>query len=239
MQKVFLSLFLGIFALSPLCAQTEKPPEPEKKAAGRVAYFVYTSIPDDVENPVTIMTGTETTQLNLSKRAASEGVKIPADGIIRLVKKMDNPQDPAKPIWKTLAQTTIAENINKALVILLPAPKNTNGIVFQARILDLAGFKGGDYLYLNLTTLNVLVEMGTTKIEIKPGETKIYDCPKLAGPTNVAIRYNFFHPKLQEWQMLSASTVVLRDTRREICIFNWDAQYERMDYLGITFPVTP
>ena len=239
MQKFFFQVLLGFIAISPLCAQTEAPTAPAKKAAGRVAYFVYTSIPDDVENPVTIMTGTETTQLNLSKRAASEGVKIPADGIIRLVKKVENPEDPAKPLWKTLAQATIAENINKALVILLPAPKNTNGIVFQPRILDLAGFKGGDYLYLNLTTLNVAVEMGTTKIEIKPGETKIYDCPKLAGPQNVAVRYNFFHPKLQEWQMISASTVVLRDTRREICIFSWDTQYERMDYVGITFPVTP
>jgi hypothetical protein len=37
---------------------------------------------------------------------------------------------------------------------------------------------------------------------------------------------------------LSASTVVLQSTRREICIFSWDAGLERVDYHGITFPVT-
>jgi hypothetical protein len=39
--------------------------------------------------------------------------------------------------------------------------------------------------------------------------------------------------------MLSASTIVLQSTRREICIFSWDVSLERVDYHGITFPVTP
>jgi hypothetical protein len=54
----------------------------------------------------------------------------------------------------------------------------------------------------------------------------------------VPIRYSYFHPVIKVWKMLSASTVVLRSTRREIWIFSWDPRFKRVDYHGITFPVT-
>jgi hypothetical protein len=31
----------------------------------------------------------------------------------------------------------------------------------------------------------------------------------------------------------------MQPTRREICIFSWDPQYNRVDYHGITFAVAP
>ena len=80
--------------------------------------------------------------------------------------------------------------------------------------------------------------MGETRLLVKPGATQIYDAPALAEATNVPIRYNYFHPVKQEWKMLSASTIVLRPTRREICIFSIDPRFGRVDYHGITFPVT-
>ena len=52
------------------------------------------------------------------------------------------------------------------------------------------------------------------------------------------IRYNYFHPVQQKWKMLSASTIVLYSTRRDICIFGWDPKYDRIEKHGITFPVT-
>ena len=237
MKTVLLHLWIGCCAVAPLTAQNNATNEP-RQAKGRVAWLVYTSMPEGLENPVTVMTGKDLIQLTLSKRAVSEPVKIPADGIIRVVRKVENPQDPAKPSYLTLAQATVPEGLDKALIILVPLAKPQNDRVFQAKVQDLAAFKGGDYLYLNLTTLNVGVEMGTTKIALKPGETKIYDAPELTESTNVEVRYSFYHPTEQQWKMLSASTVVLRSTRREICIFSWDPKFGRVDYHGITFPVT-
>jgi hypothetical protein len=51
------------------------------------------------------------------------------------------------------------------------------------------------------------------------------------------IRYRYFHPVENEWKMLSASTVGIMPTRREICIFSYDERFKRIDYHGITFPV--
>jgi hypothetical protein len=205
MKTALLHLWFVFCAAIPLTAKddtdtTHKPSD----AKGRVAYFVYTDMPEGLENPVSIMTGKDLIELALSKRSASEAVKIPADGILRIVRKAENP----------------------------------SGLVFHAKVQDLAAFKGGDYLYLNLTKMNVGVELGKTKIEIKPGETKIYNAPALTEATNVSVRYSFYHPTEQLWKMLSASTIVLQSTRREICIFSWDPSYNRIDYHGITFPVT-
>jgi hypothetical protein len=238
MKTVLLHLWLGFFAVSPLLAQKDATSEP-RQAKGRVAWFIYTSMPEGLENPVSVMTGKDLIQLTLSKRSPSEPVKIPADGILRVVRKVANPDDPAKPNYLTLAQAIIPDGVGKALIILAPVAKPDSALVFQAKVQDLAAFTGGDYLYLNLTTLNIAVEMGTTKIGLKPGETKIYDAPELTESTNVPVRYSFFHPTQQQWQVLSASTVVLRSTRREICIFSWDPRFGRVDYHGITFPVTP
>lgn len=237
MKSVLLHFWIGFLAVSPLSAQDDDNREP-RQASGRVAYFVYTSMPEEVDNPVTVMTGKDLAQLTLSKRSTSEPVKIPADGIIRLVRRMENPQDPAKPTFLTLGQVQIPDGVGKALVILVPVPKTQSGLLFRAKVQDLAAFKGGDYLYLNLTTMQVGIEMGTTKIALPPGETKIYTAPDLAVSTNMPIRYSFYHPTQQQWKMLSASTVVLQPTRREICIFSWDARFNRVDYHGITFPVT-
>jgi len=236
MKTVVLHLWIGFCAASSLIAKNEATSEP-KQATGRVAYFVYTSMPEGVENPVSVMSGKSIVQLTLSKRAASEPVKIPADGLIRIVRKVENPQDPAKPSYLTLAQAQIPEEVGKALVILVPLAKPQDGRVFLAKVHDLASFTGGDYMYLNLTNLNLAVEMGKTKLGLKPGETKIYDASDLTGPTNVPVRYSFYHPTEQQWKVLSASTVVLQSTRREICIFSWDPSFGRVDYHGIIFPV--
>lgn len=237
MKALIHSLTLGLLLVSPVLAQEAE--QPEKPAAkGRVAYFIYTDLPEGVENPVTLMTGKDVQKLALSKRMASDAVKIPADGIVRLVKKNEAPSAADPSPYTTIAQAAIPEGVDKALVILMPIKAQANGVIFQCKVQNLASFKGGDYLYLNLTTLNVGVEMGATKILVKPGQTSIYSAPNLSDATNMAVRYSFFDPAKEEWLMLSASTVVSQATRREICIFSWDPRYNRMDYHGITFPVS-
>jgi len=238
MKNVFLCLLVGFSAVSSLIAQDDDGNEPHK-ARGRVAWFVYTSMPEGLENPVSIMSGEDLIEVTLSKRSPSRPVKIPADGILRIVRKVDNPEDPGKPAYLTIAQAKVADGVKKALIVLMPVSKNSRGLLFQTKIQDLATFKGGDWLYLNMTNLEVSVVLAKTKLRIKPGAFGTYDAPPLSEPVNIPILYSYYHPVEKEWRMLSASTVVLRPTRREICIFSWDERFKRIDYHGITFPVVP
>ena len=237
MSTILRPLFL-LLALS-LSLPAQDTEEEKREARGRLAWFVATSIPDDLENPVQVLTGKDLTPVTLSKRMASGPIKIPQDGLIRLVRPIPNPDDPAKPAYQTLAQARVAETTAKALIILIPVSKPDSSLVFHAQVKDLSSFTGGDYLYMNLTKVNIAVQLGDQKIALKPGDAKIYDAPRLEKSVNTPVSYHFYHPTRKEWKLLSASTVVLRPTRREICVFSWDPRFERVDYHGITFPVTP
>jgi hypothetical protein len=236
MKYRLLYLLIGILSSSILIAQDEQSGE-EKEARGRVAWFIYTSMPEGLENPVSIMSGQEIIQVTLSKRSPSDPVKIPADGILKLVRKIENPKEPGKFIYLTLAQALVPEDVNKALIILIPAAKDASGLLFQPRVKDLEKFKGGNSMYLNMTNLKIGVKLGEESILINPGEDKIQNFTQLSEPTNMAVSYSYFHPEKNEWKILSASTIAIYPTRREICIFSWDPRFERIDYHGITFPV--
>jgi hypothetical protein len=233
MKPVLICLWITIHAIATMAAQ-----DAGSEARGRLAWFVYTSMPDGLENPVRVQSGSNITELTLSKRSPSLPVRIPADGILRIVREEDHPQKPGETRLVTLAQAQVPEGVGKALVILIPAAENPGGRLFQAKVQDLAGFKGGDTLYLNMTNVNVGVEIGTSKIGIEPGQVRIQSSPSPGEPTNLPVRYSFFHPVDEQWRILSASTVALYPTRREICIFSWDPRFGRVDYHGITFPVS-
>jgi hypothetical protein len=209
-----------------------------KTLAGRQVWFAAASIPEGLENPVKILTEDKITEVLLSNRMASDPVRIPKDGFISIVRQVENPKDPSKPVYQTLAKATIAAETHKALIMLVPTGKAAgDGLMFHAKVQDLAGFKGGDYLYLNLTKMNVAVQLGGDKITLKPGETSISKAPLIKEPLNTEVSYHFFHPSREKWLLLSASTVVRLPSRREICVFSWDTRYERLNYHGITFPV--
>lgn len=232
-RSLFHNFWLCLLVTLPSLAQVS-----EKRAAtGRTANIVYTSWPEDVENPVTILLGKELQTITLSKRMTSEAIKIPADGIVRLVKKIDPPPPADQSPYQILAQATIPEGVNKVLIILVPVKNLADGMIFQCRLQDLASFKGGDYLFLNLTTTSIGVQMAESKILIKPGQSNIYSAAQSSKPSNVSVNYNFYDAEKEKWKLLSASTVVSQSTRREICIFSWDTRFERMEYHGITFPV--
>jgi hypothetical protein len=236
MKNLLLCLCLGFSAASPLFAQEDGTAGP-RKAKGRLAWFVYTSVPDELENPVTVMSGKDISQLLLSKLSPSEPVKIPADGILRLVREIENPKDPKKPGYLTLARATVPDTVTNAIIILIPVAKNSNGLLFKAKVQDLASFKGGDTMFVNMTKLMVGIELGQAKIKVKPGQSKIHNPLGAAKAVSLPIRLSYFHPKRQKWDMITASTVALYSTRREMCIFIWDTRYNRVDYESITFPV--
>lgn len=237
MMNVGLTIAIWFAAAGLMTGQEEE--EESREVRGRKAWFVATAIPEDLENPVDVMIGNEIVQVTLSKRSVTEPVKIPASGIIKLVREIPDPEGGDEPAYLTLAQARIPEGVGKALIVLMPAKKSESGLVYHTKVQDLAKFRGGDNLYMNFSPLNVAVQLGPTKIGLKPGEFRIYEGPRLAKSTNVPVKYLYFHPEQKKWRMLSASTVVLRSTRREICIFSWDRRYERVSYHGVTFPVMP
>lgn len=240
MMKFVLTIWSLIgCGISPLLAQ-DADDGAREASGGRLVWIVATAIPDGLENPASVMAGEDIHEVLLSKRMAGNAVKIPADGMIRMVRQIPNPEDNSKdPVYQTLAGARIPDGVNKALMILVPRDKPAeDGSIFRTRVQDLADFRGGDTLYLNLTTVRIAVQLGEDKIGLKPGQTRIHEARDLDQSTNKAISYHFFHPEREEWKLLSASTVVLRPTRREICIFSWDPRYKRVNYHGITFPVT-
>lgn len=226
-------LFSGIL---PLLGQDETAGE-TKQQAGRSAWFVYTDMPEGVENPVKVLAGKEITEVKLEKYLASEPVKIPEDGIIRIVRAVPDPANPDKAKYLVLAEAKIPENVREALIILLPLPKPEGERIFNAKIQDLASFKGGDRFFINLSDTDISIQLGDNTTTVPAKQAKIYSSPKLTSATNVPIMYKFYHPERQQWMILSASTVVLRPTRREICIFNNGTRIGNIKKHGILFPV--
>ena len=224
-------LFITFCMAFPVVAQESKE---DKPARGRVVHFACTGIPKNLENPVLVRSGKKITKLQISRRMASDAVKIPASGVIEWVIKSDKPDsDPYVPI----ARAVVPEGISKALVILTPLHKPKGTLIFSAAVQDLASFTGGDYLFINLSPKMVGVKLGKKKLTIKPGKRRVHHVSNLKKSRNTPVSYSFFDPQKKKWKLLSASTIVMRPTRREICIFHWDAKYKRVNYHGITCPV--
>lgn len=236
MKIAFYYLCFFLSAILPMFGQAE--PEAEKREeSGRLAWFVCTSIPDGLENPVMVQSGELVTKLELPRYMASAPVKISADGIIRIVREVIDPEDPGKLKYLVLAEAKIPEAVREAMVILVPLPKPEGDLVFQAKVQDLADFKGGDRLFINMSDTNIGIQIGPTKVAVPARRSKIYRAPDLTKPTNMPIMYQFYHPEREEWKLLSASTVVLRPTRREIVIFNNGSRVGNIKKHKILFPL--
>ncbi|MEZ7956228.1 MAG: hypothetical protein QMC23_06155 [Rubritalea sp.] len=239
-MKYFPFYLIALFMLgSALHAQEPEQQEEGEKKAGRLAWFIATHIPKDLDTPVMVMIGTKLTEVTLSKRSPSQPVKIPKDGVIKIVKEVPNPEKPDESILLTLAEARISEDVKKAMIILVPTGKQEgSSLIFRSKVKDLAGFRGGESLYINLSKMNVAVRLGGKDIALKPGDIKVHSATRVKKPTNMAISYHYMHPVKKDWELISASTVVMRPTRREICIFSWDTRFKRLNYHGVTFPVT-
>jgi hypothetical protein len=237
MRTLPLHAGLAFFTVATLAAQDAGNGGESRAARGRVASFVCTNLPEELENPVNIMAGKQLNRILLSKFSPSDPVRIPADGILRMVRRIEPPKDPGKPEYLTLAQATVPDSVTNAVIILMPVAKNPEGLLFKTRVLDLAACKGGDSMFLNMTNLKIGVEMGKEKILVEPGEIKAHNPLGGAKAASIPIRLSFFHPERSEWAMITASTVALYSTRRELCIFNWDKRFNRVDYESITLPM--
>jgi hypothetical protein len=231
-------LIAAIAALACQALSSVRAQEPEGGEGGRQVWFAATAIPADLENPIRVMIGEDVLEVELSSRMTSESVAIKPDGIVRVVRPVPDPANAGETILRDIARATVPEGVAKALIILIPRAEPTPaGILFHTIVQDLAKFGGGDYMFMNLTKLPVAVQLGEKKIALRPGQTEITRAGALDDAVQTPISYHFQNAENGEWQLISASTVVLMPTRREICVFSWDEQYDRINYRGITFPV--
>jgi hypothetical protein len=223
-------------AMLPLSAQSNDEVVPS--GDHRLAWFIQTGIPEGLDNPVMVMTGKKIELVTLSNRLASGPVKIPPDGVIRLVREIQDPMDPKKSIYLNLAEAKIPETMKQALVILVPSVADpATSRIFHVRTQGLSNFNGGDCLYLNLTNLDMIIEIGDKKIPLKPGNLRILDGSKADQAVDVPFRYSYYHPTLDKWRVLSASVTIMSPTRREIVVFGIDQNTSRVKCSNITFPV--
>lgn len=219
-----------------LAAQTETEAG-KRPPAGRTAWFACLSKPEGLENPVKILAGEKITPLELPDYMASKAVGIPDDGVLRIVREVPDPAKQGKPKYLILAEAKIPEGVREALVILSPLPEPQGALLFRSKIQDLADFKGGDRLYINLSDSNIRVRLGKATVGVEPKQANIFKSPAITEATNVPIMYEFYHPERKQWMILTASTVVLRPTRREICVFNNGTRIGTVKKYGILFPV--
>ncbi len=236
LRKLLLYLCFLPVGMLPVAAQSG-PDAEKREPAGRSAWFACLAKPEGLEDPVKILAGEKITELELPEFMASEAVKIPADGILRIVRPIPDPEDPAKTKYLILAEVKIPESVREALILLDPLTEPEGDLLFRAKVQDLAKFKGGDRLYINLSNTNIRVRLGKTTVPVAPGQANIYECPKLADPRNMPIMYEFYHPVRKEWKILTASTIVLRPTRRQIYVFNNGSRIGNIRKHGIIFPL--
>jgi hypothetical protein len=227
---------LLVFGILPLTAQSASDGG-KRPGAGRSAWFACLAKPEGLENPVKLLAGEKVSMLELPEFMASEAVAIPADGILRIVREVADPLNRGKMKYQILAEARIAEDVHEALVILSPVTKPEGEVLFQAKVQDLANFKGGDRLYINLSDSNIRVRLGKTLIAVEPKHASIFKAPPMAKASNMPVMYEFYHPERKEWRILGASTVVLRPTRREICVFNNGPRIGNIEKHKILFPV--
>jgi hypothetical protein len=237
MKKILLCIFLLFSSFLPLVGQ-ESPGDSAKRETGRLVWFVYTAMPEGVTNPVKVLGGKEVTEVKLDAYMASDPVKIPDDGIIRIVRDIPAaPEIGGKTKYAVLAEAEIPESVRKALIILSPKAKAEGDLLFHAKVQDLASFKGGDRLFINLSDTNIGVKIGDTAVAVPAKQATIYSSPKLAEPANMPIIYNYYHPEQKKWKLLTATTVVIMPTRREICVFNNGPRLGKIEKHKIIFPV--
>ncbi len=226
---------LVLFSLFSVVAQ-EPTTKENIQPKSRNARFVCSKFPEKLENPVKVQVGKDILPLLLSTVNTSEAVKIPADGVIRIVRELPNPKDPAKPEYLTLAQAVVPEDAQQSLIVLIPMAQPKGGLVFHSKVTDITNIKGGNTMYINLTNLKLGIELDKEAIAIGAGETKLHNPLGARVKASLPVTFRFFDPAKKKWELITQSTMAFYSTRREICFFTWNEQFNRIDFSGVTFP---
>lgn len=228
-----------LMALAYISPSTAAPgPEGQKKTQGRAAWIVQTGIPAGMDNPVKVLVGKKIEMLTLSNRVAAGPVKIPQDGLIRLVKEVPHPENKQEVVYRNLAKAAVPDGVRRALVIMIPRREPAaDGSLFVTRVQPLSTFKGGDFMYINLTNTRIGIEIAGDKLLLKSGGMKIHDVKGSQKLVSVPYRYSYYQAKKRRWMPVSASMTILSQKRREVFIFSVSRKTGRIRCRGVTVSV--
>ncbi|PXA04381.1 hypothetical protein DDZ13_07565 [Coraliomargarita sinensis] len=213
----------------------QAPTDDESEVKGRKAWLVATTIPDDVPNPLKIIADDKLQEIRLLTRSVGAPFKVGETGVVRTVKEVIGAD--GELAYENLSMTTVPEGIREALIVLVPRKKDAEGLRFNSKVIDLAEFELGGFLYVNLVNTKIGIALDDHKAVVEPGGMKYIN--PLDGSRKKAVRTGFFYevpanPKA-EWELMTSFKMAVYDSRREICIFFYNERIENVDFRGISF----
>lgn len=223
---------IGLALLAGLHAQTESlGPE----VSGRRAWVAAAIMPEDVANPLPILSDGKIHRLQMHLRTVNQPIPVDETGVVRAVKAMTKPDGTV--VYEDLMRAVMPEGVREALIMIVPNDEE-DGIRFKARVIDLSKFKKGGSLYVNLTKTKVGITIGEQKKSVKPGGMEFINPLQGLNKKGVfPVRFFYEIPKKPkaEWKLMTASRMAVYESRREICVFFHNKEIENVDFRGITF----
>lgn len=175
----------------------------------------------------------ELVDVTLSIRSPGELMKVPDDGTIVLGVPTNDPDRPLQP----LATAKLPESSKSATVLLIPTPKQADGICYRSLIIGDDVISGGDVYLLSLLDSRCAFRMEGKDLHLSKDKPQIYHPSDLEQPRNIPMSVSVELPNAKgakEWKLLTAATWRLMKTRVEVCVVYWNTAQDRPALKGIT-----
>lgn len=223
-------------ALSLPFASAQDLVHPGKPHTARGVRFVCAAIAPETPTTLKLASKNELVDVSLSIRSPGELMKIPDDGSIILGIPTNDPDRPLQP----LATAKLPDSSKSATVLLIPTPKQADGICYRSLIIGDDVVRGGDVYLLSLLDSRCAFRMEGKDLLLSKDKPQIYHPSNLEQPRNIPMSVSVELPNAKgakEWKLLTASTWRLIKTRVEVCVVYWNASQDRPALKGITlFP---
>lgn len=229
---------LGTIAITALMMSAElQAQESSDEPKGRKAWILAPYLPEGIDNPMTFISAGKIHTVRIHSRSMGEAMPVDQDGIVRAVKLTPNPN--GKPVVENLSLVKIPQQTRECLIVLLPSADKESKLAFDSTVLDLSKFKNGGFLYVNLTTAKLGIEVGEQKMTLKPGGIDFLNALEKQETAIQKIAYYYEDPNDEKWKMMASSKVAAYGTRREICVFFYNERMGALDYRGLSFVQPP
>ena len=149
------------------CLFAQAEPLGEEKKAGRRAWIMAAEIPENVTNPLRVLSGDKLHDVQLFARDVGAAIPVDETGAVRAVKTETGPDGKVK--YTNLAVAQLAKGTREALIVLVPKAEEEEGLMFKTKVIDLAKFKLGGCLYVNLVKTKIGITIGEEQTVVEPG----------------------------------------------------------------------
>jgi len=204
----------------------------------RKAWIMTTALPDDVTNPLKVLSGEDLQEVKIYSRSMGKAIEVDKTGLVRVVKEVK--AEDGEITYENLSQSQIPEGVREALIVLVPRKSGAEGLRFNSKVIDLSKFKGGGCLYINLINTRLGIAIGDLKTVVMPGGMEFINPLENKDNDVKLVRYLYEIPNKEpaEWKLMTSAKMAIYKSRREICIFFYNEAIENVDFRGIPF-ITP